>query len=123
MTETISAADYRAALTKKKQPKYRNQKCVHADGTHFDSKAEMARYDDLLLLWKAGRISYPLCQPRFVLQDKPRVTYVGDFYYYDKWDDVAICEDVKGVESQAFSLKKRLFVTRCPHVELRIVKM
>ncbi len=118
----MKVEDYRARLAKKKQPKYRNQKCVHADGTRFDSKAEMAKYDELLLLWRAGQISYPLCQPRFVLQERPRVTYVGDFYYYDLNTHTTVCLDVKGFVTQAFSIKQRLFAAKYPHVELRIVK-
>ncbi len=109
----ISVEQFRA------KSKYKNVKVVR-DGRTFDSKAEAARYDELLLLERIGKIDRLECQPVYVLQAKPRITYRGDYRYYEQGRE--ICEDVKGVETAVFRLKKRMFQCQFPNVELRIVR-
>ena len=97
------------------------------DGIIFASRKEARRYDELKLLAYAGAISELECQPRYELQPAftrgrkkiPAVTYVGDFQYRE--DGRVVCEDVKGVETAVFKLKKRLFEFKFPDIELRIV--
>ena len=49
----------------------------------FDSKAEAARAEELVLLERAGEIRELEFQPSWVLCDRPRVTYTADFIYKD----------------------------------------
>ena len=62
--------------------KYGNKQSAASDGKVFSSKRERNRYEELLLLWKMGKITEPECQPRYELippQDGERkVEYVAD---------------------------------------------
>lgn len=97
--------------------KYRAKKTV-VDGIKFDSKREAERYCELNLLEKAKEIRNLELQPRFLLQDKfkdrngkthRKIEYVADFMYIDK-DDKKIVEDVKGMMTDVYKLKKKLFL-------------
>lgn len=107
--------------------KYGNMK-VSEDGECFDSKAELRRYHELKLLLAGGKISnlkvHPVFEiiPAFKRDGKTiRAThYEGDFLYLEgiQW----VVEDVKGVETAAFKIKRKLFLCRYPDHELRIIK-
>lgn len=97
--------------------KYRAKKTV-VDGIKFDSKREAERYCELKLLEKAKEIRDLELQPRFLLQDKfkdrhgkthRKIEYVADFMYINK-DDKKIVEDVKGMMTDVYKLKKKLFL-------------
>lgn len=100
--------------------KYNAKKTV-VDGITFDSKAEAARYCELKLLERQGIIKDLRLQPRFRLQDgftasdgkkiRP-LDYVADFAYTDGAKKVV--EDVKGVQTDAYKIKKKLFLKRYP---------
>lgn len=119
----------RALRLRSPRSKYRNVK-TEVDGLMFDSKAEAARYRELILLLLAGRITGLTLQPvyellpSFVDSDGKRVrriTYVGDFFYYD--DQInAVVEDVKGRETEVFRLKAKLFKQRYPGIKFVIVQ-
>ena len=81
------------------------------DGIRFASKAEAKRYADLRLLERAGEIENLELQPRFPLHVNGKLvcTYVADFQYWDKAKSKSIVEDVKGVETPVFKLKRKLF--------------
>lgn len=89
--------------------KYRNQP-VEIDGIRFDSKAEARRYQELILLERAGEIKDLVLQPRFPIAVKGKLvcTYVGDFQYWDRSADRLVCEDVKGMRTAVYKLKKKL---------------
>lgn len=100
-----------------KRSKYNAKKKV-VDGHTFDSTREAERYRELKLLEKAKEIRNLELQPRFLLQDKfkdktgtthRKIEYVADFMYVDK-DDKKIVEDVKGVMTDVYKLKKKLFL-------------
>lgn len=123
MTDTITVEEYRRLV--KRQPKYRN---TRVDG--FDSQAEAKRYDELLLLERAGTISGLVVHPIYELQAAFRdaqgrrwaaVRYEGDFGYTE--GGRAVVEDVKGVRTEAFKIKERLFRYRYPEIDLRIVEV
>ena len=90
-------------------PKYRNKK-TSVDGIRFDSKREANRYMELKLLERAGIIKGLKRQVPYILIDKSRygraIKYVADFVYYE--DDKLVVEDVKGVRTPVYKLKKRL---------------
>lgn len=97
--------------------KYNAKKTV-VDGIEFDSIREADRYCELKLLEKAKEIRNLELQPRFLLQDKfkdkqgnthRKVEYVADFMYIDKCGKT-IVEDVKGVLTDVYKLKKKLFL-------------
>ena len=99
------------------------------DGIRFDSKREAARYLELKLLHLAGVIHKLQVHPRYVLLEpfeckgvKYRgIFYEGDFEYYENGQRV--CEDVKGVKTQVFRIKEKLFIKRYgDEIELRVVK-
>ena len=97
--------------------KYGNRKTV-VDGKEFDSKAEAERYKELRLMEKADIIKDLVLQPEFLLQDKFRykgkteraVKYIADFKYFDVRKGVYVVEDVKGVETEVFKIKRKLFL-------------
>lgn len=80
------------------------------DGIRFDSKKEAKRYQELKLLEKAHEIRELKLQVPFVLIEKSKygreVTYIADFTYYE--GDKFIVEDVKGVKTSTYRVKKRL---------------
>lgn len=95
-----------------------NAKKIKIDGHTFDSKREAERYCELKLFVKAGEIRNLELQPRFLLQDKfvdkqgnkhRKIEYVADFLYIDKLGR-NIVEDVKGVLTDVYKLKKKLFL-------------
>ncbi len=101
----------------RKYSKY-NAKKSTVDGHTFDSIREADRYCELKLLEKAKEIRNLELQPRFLLQDKfkdkmgtthRKIEYVADFMYIDK-DDKKIVEDVKGMMTGVYKLKKKLFL-------------
>lgn len=101
------------------------------NGIVFASKKEMQRYQQLLLLERAGIIWQLELQPvyEFELQItnviqigciSTTVKYIGDFRY--KEEEKIVVEDVKGVETKEFKRKKRWMKKLYPDVELRIIK-
>ena len=103
--------------------KYRNIKTI-VDGIKFDSKREAQRYGELKLLVKAGLITDLKLQPKFELIPKHNgnraLAYIADFSYAE--DGKKIVEDVKGMETKEFKIKKKLFEYFYPDLELRIVR-
>jgi hypothetical protein len=97
--------------------KYKAKKTV-IDGITFDSKAEAKRYQELKLIERAGHIQHLSLQPRFTLQEgfvnvhtgkKERaIEYVADFQYED--NNVIIVEDVKGMKTSDYKIKRKLFI-------------
>lgn len=119
-TTEITLAEYRAL--QRKTPKYGNKR-----DDVFDSKAEAARYKELCLLVAAGTITdleiHPVyeLQPAFKCNGKTyrAVTYEADFCYIG--DDKTIVEDVKGVITDTFRIKEKLFRFRYPDIDFRII--
>ena len=78
------------------------------DGIKFDSKKEAARYSNLKILEKAGHILDLSLQPRFdlIINGVKCGFYKADFKYIE--DGKEIIEDVKGMKTPVYNLKKRL---------------
>lgn len=108
MTDSISADEYNALVAEQKVPKYRNRKTT-VDGIRFDSAAESKRYGELKLLQSQGEITDLVLQPRFPLMvNGEKVgTYSADFQYRDSGGQLVV-EDVKGVPTTVYRLKKKL---------------
>ena len=112
-----------------------NAKKVSVDGIEFDSKKEARRYQELLLLQKAGEIYLLERQKVYELLPAQRepdtvgkrggvikgklleraVEYVADFVYTDK-NGKTVVEDVKGFREggayAVFVLKRKLMLYR-----------
>lgn len=107
--------------------KYRNKK-TQIGMYVFDSIAESKRYKELALLEKAGQIKGLELQPKFLLQEGfkkngktyRKIEYIADFMYIE--NGKVIIEDVKGMETDVFKLKRKMFEYKYPEFELRIVK-
>jgi hypothetical protein len=92
------------------------------DGIVFASKKEAKRYGELKLLATARRISELELQKSFELQPKFRdkrtkkivrpIVYICDFFYWDRDVEAYIVEDVKGVKTDVYKLKKKLFLKK-----------
>ena len=98
--------------------KYHNRKIL-IDGIMFDSAKEAARYCELLLLKHAGEITDLQRQVPYELiptqkDEKGKVlerktSYIADFVYRDK-DGKMVVEDVKGMRTEVYRLKKKLML-------------
>ena len=107
--------------------KYKNKK-VQIDMYVFDSIAESRRYKELALLEKAGEIENLQLQPKFLLQDSfkkngktyRKIEYIADFMYEEKGK--GIVEDVKGMETKEFKIKRKLFEYKYFDLELKLIK-
>lgn len=97
-----------------------NAKKITIDGHDFPSKREAERYCELKLFLKAGLIRNLELQPRFLLQDEffdkneikhKKIEYVADFMYIDKCGKT-IVEDVKGVLTDVYKIKKKMFLKK-----------
>lgn len=113
--------------------KYYNIKTRSSDGIVFDSMKEAHRWEQLLLLQKAGKIvelqrqvSYELLPAQYEtyeryskkgdrLKDGQRllerkVEYIADFVYHDVETGELIVEDTKGVRTKDYILKRKLLL-------------
>lgn len=108
--------------------KYNNKKTI-IDNIKFDSKAEANRYIELKMLEKARKISDLELQPKFILQEKyinnkgekvRAITYKADFCYLE--GNKIVVEDVKGVETKEFKIKRKLFENKYRDIDFRIIR-
>ena len=110
--------------------KYHATKCEY-NGEQFDSRREMRRFQELLLLERAGRLTNLKRQIKYVLipsqykvyerygkkgqrlKDKKEllereVSYIADFVY--EMDGKTIVEDAKGVQTKDYIIKRKLML-------------
>lgn len=88
---------------------------VERDGFKFDSKKECRRYDELILLKRAGEVLFFMLQPAFYM---PGVKYVADFMIF--WTNGTVTvEDCKGFITDTYKMKKRMMAIHYPHVEIQ----
>lgn len=88
--------------------KYRAKKTT-LDGIKFDSKKEADRYWELKILQKQNKIrNLKLQVPYLIAVNNQNICkYIADFVYDDSQGN-SIVEDVKGVATPAYKLKKKL---------------
>lgn len=109
--------------------KYKNRK-TEIDGVVFDSEKEARRYQELRLLERAGKIAQLRRQKKFVLIPAQReknatgkrgqpikgkliereCAYYADFCYFDTETLAYVVEDVKGVRTPAYVIKRKLML-------------
>jgi hypothetical protein len=110
-----------------KRSKYGAVKTV-VNGITFASKREAARYVELKRLEEAGEIRDLRLQPSFEIipaveldgKKQRAIKYIADFSFLDA-DGVTVYEDVKGMRTQVYQLKRKL-VKHVFGVEIREVR-
>ena len=110
MNDHMTAAEYQeyrktGKLSEEKKHKY-NAKKTEFNGKKYPSQHEANRAAELQLLLKAGEIVNVIEQVPFKLSET--ITYIADFVILNK-DGTYIVEDAKGVMTDVYKLKKRLF--------------
>jgi hypothetical protein len=99
--------------------KYGNRK-VKLNGHCFDSVAERNRYLVLDSWRQHGEIKELELQPKFLLQEgfvyngknERAINYIADFKYIDTKTNQTIIEDVKGVATPEYKIKRKLFLNK-----------
>ena len=110
--------------------KYQAIKCSY-DGIQFDSRKEMRRYQELLLLQRAGAILNLRRQVKYILipaqyetyerygkkgqELKPgrrllekECSYIADFVYEENGKEIV--EDTKGIKTKDYIIKRKLML-------------
>ena len=110
----MSSADYVKVFgEQKKQSKFKAIRTT-VDELSFASKKEANRYLTLKKQQQQGYISDLKIQPRWKFPNKTETgmnyTYIADFSYIDRASKQMIVEDVKGVKTPAYLLKKSLML-------------
>jgi hypothetical protein len=111
-----------------KGSKYHNRKTA-VDGIEFDSGREAKRYAELKIRQCLGEITELKLQPEFVLQEGFRkngtwyreIVYRADFKYKEVATGEVVVEDSKGMQTDVFKIKHKLFEKRYPELSLRLV--
>lgn len=93
--------------------KYHSKKTI-VDGKKFDSKKEAARFKELCLLQNQGLIKDLQLQVKFELIPKQKgersCFYVADFVYTDCETGQMVVEDVKGMRTDVYKIKRKLML-------------
>ncbi|MCM3651306.1 DUF1064 domain-containing protein [Metabacillus litoralis] len=92
------------------------------DNITFDSKSEAQYYQQLKWLQQAKQIKSFKLQPKFLLQEAfkkngktfRKIEYIADFEIHNLDGSIEVV-DVKGVETEAFKIKRKLFEKLYPH--------
>ena len=107
--------------------KYGNQK-VTIDGIRFDSRLEGRFYEHLKSLKASKLIKDFEIQKRFLLLEQfekdgelfRKIEYVADFVVYHE-DGLVEVFDTKGVETDVFKIKRKLFEYRYKDLRLQAI--
>src|ERR1700738_3834031 len=98
-------------MQQEKPSKYHNKKTFFLN-IQFDSRREANRYQELLLMEKAGLIRNVEIQPRYdlVVNGHKLGFYKGDFRYEEVSTGIVVTEDVKSpaTKTAVYKLKKKL---------------
>ena len=105
-------------MRRRTRNKYGNHPVV-VDGVRYDSEKEYRRWCELKIMQKGGLISELQRQVPFELQPAfyhkgkkiQAIRYIADFTYYDETGEYII-EDVKGVQTREYKLKKKMMQYR-----------
>lgn len=123
LAQNVRERAQNSAETQKPKSKYHSipTEKITAEGKQirFDSKKESERFDELMLLLKAGVISDLKLQPQFTLQEAyttpegervRAVRYNADFSYWKSGE--RIIEDVKSpaTKTKVYAIKRKLML-------------
>lgn len=122
----MNIEEYKKLLKKSEAKSKYNNKKVEFRGETFDSVKERDYYLLLLDREKKGEVrhinrQYKIeIQPAFIDRQGKKVqaiTYLADFYYYDKIRKSWIVIDVKGFKTDVYKLKKKLLAYKGIYIE------
>ena len=101
----------------KRRSKYGAKKTI-VGGIKFDSIRESRRFQELELMQRTGLISELQLQQSFdlIVNGMKICRYVADFVYVEKKRQIV--EDVKGVKTPSYNLKKKLMLA-CHGITIR----
>ena len=103
-----------------KTPKYHNKK-IKIDGFLFDSTKEGDYYSDLKIQLRAGVIKGFGRQVHFILTTGGNglepMEYVADFVVWNL-DDTADIIDTKGMRTDLYIAKKKVFMEKYPKLQI-----
>lgn len=144
----VKATKSKAAKTEAQNMGKIKHKKTEIDGIIFDSMMESRYYELLKAKLEAGEIKSFELQPEFLLQEKfiivngrtilgsdpdfnkikrqtkaptvQAIKYISDFKveYFDGRIEIV---DTKGQETADFKIKKKMFMYRYPHLELKVI--
>ena len=91
------------------ESKYHNRKTSYK-GISFDSRKEANRYQELLLMERAGLIRNIELQPRYdlIVNSQKIGFYKADFRYEMVGTGDVVVEDAKGVRTPVYVMKRKL---------------
>lgn len=122
----MNVEEYKKLIKKSEaKSKYHNEK-VEFRGITFDSIKERDYYILLLDREKKGEIrhlnrQYQVeIQPAFITPSGEKIkaiTYLADFYFYDKTIKAWRIIDVKGYKTEVYKLKKKLLAYKGIYIE------
>lgn len=116
------------APAKANKYKAKKQPCAH--GHVHDSGREAKRCNELHLLLRAGDIESLEQQPRYLFAvngvavkgaNGHQMRFTPDFRYVDRHSGATICEDSKGVRTEAYGVRAAFFRALHPDLVLREV--
>ena len=123
MTERMSAKEYQEAAAKPARGNKYKAKRTLLDGICFDSKAEASYYAGLKLRQRAGEVEDVEMQRPYalIIEGQLICTYRADFVFWDVAERRRRVIDVKGIETPAFKIKRKL-MKACHGLEVEVVK-
>lgn len=120
MALKLSLSEARALLSgsKPKKSKYGNKPAT-IGAEKYRSEREARRHQELLQLARAGQVAGLSREVPFVLapaavidgRRKPALRYYADFVYTDTATGAEVVEDVKGMKTQVYIIKRHLMMT------------
>lgn len=118
--DSMSVEEYLAALEKPRKGNKYGARRVLYDGYWFDSQAEATRYHELALMQAAGDIARLELQPEYVLlpafkyrgKRERAIKYRADFRYLRLSDGVTVIEDVKGMKTALYLVKRKMLLAQ-----------
>lgn len=101
--------------------KYKNKRCQCLYGHNHRSIKEASRCNELNLLMRAGEIRDLKVEVPYVLLEKTiyesAIKYYADFDYWCTSSGKHIVEDTKGMKTDVYKIKRKLFRSRYPEIE------
>lgn len=114
----ITRENYLELLSRKKTFNKYHNKPTFVDDIRFASKAEARRYGQLKDMENKGFIKDLKLQP--VFEFPCGIKYRGDFQYI--LQGKIVVEDVKGMKTNIFKLKEKMFKKHYQDYDFRIIK-
>lgn len=110
---------------RKRKRKYNNVKIV-VDGITYDSKAEYKCINDLKLKEREGYISNLQIKPKYILLESfkdnqgntiRQIAYTPEAYYIQNGQEIVLEVKSEPTKTDAYTIRKKLFLKRYPHIK------